>query len=110
MAVLSSQLAESGATSLYQRITKISFDRSVDPIHWHLTVELYLSAEARQEGRKPLETRVVTLEDYGVKPSLLGAFYTLLGDALGAEGDAVPVEAFQYELPDHDPCPPGAEV
>lgn len=109
MALLADIQSESGATSLYQRITKISFDRTTDPIHWHVTVELYLSAEARQKGLRPLETRVVHLADYAVQPSLLGTFYTLLGAVVGAEGDAVPVEAFQYELPFHDPAPPGPE-
>lgn len=110
MALLTNLQTNSGATSTYQRIVGVRYDKHQDEINWYITIECYVDAEKRAEGLKPLQTTTVQIPDYAVAPRLLKVFYSLVGEVINSEGDEEFTNLLWYKLPDHDPCPPGAEV
>jgi hypothetical protein len=105
MALLAQIETDSGAPSAYQRITEVSY--SAGDTNWYLTVEYYLSKEAREAGKKPLVVRRIALPDYRLQPSPMTSFYaalaafehTELSQSVGDEQHEVPL----FVVNDNDP-------
>ena len=105
MALLATIETDSGADSCYQRITKVEYEAG--DTNWYLTVEYYLSAEARAAGKRPLNVRRIALPDYRLTPSPLAEFYAALSafehtELSQADGDEQH-ESRLFVLNDNDP-------